>query len=558
MKHIAQRGQNKGNLVTCRAKDPASCPLKNPDGTPAPHFENDEKYYEWCKDNGEAFAVTTAVVKKTAEKPKPLKKMTLSELDELAQNGDVNAMKLYLQKKYYITVRKSNGRYRMYTFGYPDSNTSNYQDWYSQSTPYKTQEEMWADQYKTQRYETNTCFKDIENTGEDYHLALENYQKALNSGNEEEIAAAHANLTRRRSHYLHYINLFNHLTSEQKQILDDINKDCNGEHRYQVVCTECSKDPKAEEKVDKLLADYEKHYAEMKQIVDDIPEQFRNSERYVQDKETDPKVLEAYSYSPFNKIRESVALNQHTPAHVLDRLSEDGNADSRIRNFIADNPNTPAETLAKMTNVEKHRRNALTALKNPSLPTDVLQKRYDELLQKYPRKQFGDNLTPTRGYRSNLSVADDEQLNAMLDNPKCPPQILEDALLNWDLDRRTTVRKVAKNPNTSTEILSGLINAKLKKVPTPDGSEKYDYGDEGEVAVAFAKHENTSEEDLVKLSTCGLYGVSKALLERDKISMSVYRNLIKSKTGWILDALRNDPKTPMKILLEMADGEDDE
>jgi len=56
MKHVAQKGKNKGNLVNCRAKSTDACPLKNADGTPAPHFNNQTEYEDYLANNNDNFA----------------------------------------------------------------------------------------------------------------------------------------------------------------------------------------------------------------------------------------------------------------------------------------------------------------------------------------------------------------------------------------------------------------------------------------------------------------------------------------------------------------------
>jgi len=87
-KHIAQKGKNKGNLVTCRAKDATSCPLKNPDGTPSRHFATDEEYYDWCKDNGNAFNVTAK--SNMNEFRKRVKTLPVEKLTEMVKNPDAS------------------------------------------------------------------------------------------------------------------------------------------------------------------------------------------------------------------------------------------------------------------------------------------------------------------------------------------------------------------------------------------------------------------------------------------------------------------------------------
>ena len=92
-------------------------------------------------------------------------------------------------------------------------------------------------------------------------------------------------------------------------------------------------------------------------------------ERVAEDPNTPADVLAKLSTDSFTSVREHVAGNPNTPANVLTRMSTDFN--SFVRWDVAMNPSAPADVLTKMsTDPDEYVRRCVA--KNPSTPPDSL------------------------------------------------------------------------------------------------------------------------------------------------------------------------------------------
>lgn len=69
----------------------------------------------------------------------------------------------------------------------------------------------------------------------------------------------------------------------------------------------------------------------------------------VENPSTSAHILRALSFDTHSDIREAVAIHRNTPVDVLEEMSSRGQEISRVLCFVARNPNTPVQTLVKLS-----------------------------------------------------------------------------------------------------------------------------------------------------------------------------------------------------------------
>ncbi|NJM77608.1 MAG: hypothetical protein HC852_19835 [Acaryochloridaceae cyanobacterium RU_4_10] len=154
-------------------------------------------------------------------------------------------------------------------------------------------------------------------------------------------------------------------------------------------------------------------------------------------------------------VRKAAAADAASPAELLTQLSHD--SDSEVRQAVTDNPNTPTEVLLQLG---KEFPDEVVA--NPIFNIMLLE----DLENRFVRLSLARSSTIPESALLQLSDLDDEEiLCAIAANSATPLSILEKLVHHppqlyeepesSDYDR--LFASVAKNPNTSVELLTELV-----------------------------------------------------------------------------------------------------
>ena len=193
---------------------------------------------------------------------------------------------------------------------------------------------------------------------------------------------------------------------------------------------------------------------------------------------TNPKQLEKLSKHEHFRIRENVANNPNTPEKVLRNLGSD--EAFQVRAQIAGNPKTPEDVLEKLSN-EKESYILGNLSRNPSATPKILKNVAINTKESY----ILDDLSKHSDMQVRMEVAH---------NPNTSTETL--AKLAGDKERQVRW-DVAENHNTSTKTLDKIV------------SETND----SDILEGVAGNPNTSTETLKKLSNHEHHYVSKAAKE---------------------------------------------
>jgi hypothetical protein len=154
------------------------------------------------------------------------------------------------------------------------------------------------------------------------------------------------------------------------------------------------------------------------------------------------------------KEKKEVANNSNTPPETLDRLANDEN--SRVRYDVARNPNTPPEALNRLAN-DDHSFVRCGVAQNPNTSTVTLDRLAND---GECHVRCAAALNPNTSTEILERLANDDDVGVryhVATNPNTPPETLE-RLAN---DASYAVRhRVAWNPNTPPETLKRLLNDK--------------------------------------------------------------------------------------------------
>lgn len=175
-----------------------------------------------------------------------------------------------------------------------------------------------------------------------------------------------------------------------------------------------------------------------------------------------PKVLEKLAKSPRIYVRIAVATNENTPIHCLNALSED--KDILVQCYVAKNKNIPIETLEKLARCENWQLRSWVA-DNKITPNYILEFFVDEMA-KLKDVELQDKLVLLNVAKNpNTSVEVLEKLllddwdwviGEALKNSKMPVE----KLIEFSEHKSSEVRRLlAKNPNIPYEILLKLIKS---------------------------------------------------------------------------------------------------
>lgn len=147
---------------------------------------------------------------------------------------------------------------------------------------------------------------------------------------------------------------------------------------------------------------------------------------------TSPEELSRLADSPDTDVREAVASNPNTPPNVLAKLASDESG--YVRWSAAENPSTPVKVLRELVrNADPNKGEDLNVLQgvasNPSTPVKLLEKLINPNMDKYVR-------------------------NEALRNPSIPAELLTKLAEEGDTDTR---EYVARHPNTPLDVVEKLF-----------------------------------------------------------------------------------------------------
>ena len=239
-------------------------------------------------------------------------------------------------------------------------------------------------------------------------------------------------------------------------------------------------------------------------------------------------------------MRRVAAENNRTPPEVLDRLAEDG--EWVVRNRIASNPNTQAETITRMFKTPYSRLEIASLGAHPNAPEELLCACVDSADWRV-RRNVAKN--PNAPPDALARLAEDRhqmvrQQAAM--NSSTPPEAL--AKLAEDEDRNVRWR-VAENPSAPPEILAGIyLRASAAHFL-------------GGVMVSLAGNPNTPPEILAELATKDSPYIERAVAQNPSAPAKTLTELvINSEDKPIRDLAAQNPNLPEHIRAMVVLGGD--
>lgn len=225
-----------------------------------------------------------------------------------------------------------------------------------------------------------------------------------------------------------------------------------------------------------------------------------------------PKILAKLAKSSILYVRLAVATNGNTSIDCLNLLAED--KDILVQCYVAKNKNIPIETLEKLARHENWQLRSWIA-DNKITPNYILEFFVDEMAK------------------------------------------LKDVLL----EDKIVLLNVAKNPNTSVDVLEKLLhddwdwvvgealrNAKMPVEKLIEFSEH----PSREVKLGVAKNPNVPYEILWKLVSKNLDNVSIDILSNRNLPIDMFEEFSNSKIGFIRHAIASNSNTPTEILERLA------
>jgi hypothetical protein len=176
------------------------------------------------------------------------------------------------------------------------------------------------------------------------------------------------------------------------------------------------------------------------------------------DGEIDQSILDLLSSDPYAKVRSTVATLANLPTETLFRLAQDKS--DRVQRRLLKNADISSELLVLMAQNEDLRMRELVA-QHPNTPIEVLKTlANDPQLQ----GQLARNPRTLIEILTRLAEQGTQDI-ALTQNPKIPDAIVQPILAKLSQDRRYTVRKlVARYPQTPQVILEQLANEPEPKV----------------------------------------------------------------------------------------------
>jgi len=155
--------------------------------------------------------------------------------------------------------------------------------------------------------------------------------------------------------------------------------------------------------------------------------------------------------------RDKVADNDNTPAEILEKLSNDDNR--AVRSSVANNPNTPVEVLKKLADDNFWGVRDRVA-NNPNTPAEVLKELADDDYWGVRFLVANNPNTPVEVLKKLADDNDEEVRYVLADNPNTPVEVLERLADDSDEARY----RLTNNPNTPVEVLKKLANDHHKLV----------------------------------------------------------------------------------------------
>lgn len=275
----------------------------------------------------------------------------------------------------------------------------------------------------------------------------------------------------------------------------------------------------------------------------------------------------------------SIAEDPNTPVETLVKLSK------TVPEYVAGNPNTPVEILRELSN-SKDMLTIENLAKNPNIPADVLK----ELIKEYSKRAldledalylFGNNRDYDREEIESTAMI----LDSAISNPNLPASFIEEIFKIYPDHHRYVAqnpntpigilrelgktsksprvqRSVAGNPNTPADILKELSQVKNEEIrrdvagnPNTPAETLYQLSrDENELVRRNITKNPNAPADIVKAieNRIGEMNTNIRLAGNPSTSVDVLRELSQEDNIKIRKGIAKNPSTPADVLLELS------